>query len=191
MVKRTQLYNEVEINDSWADDWLNSEFATLVHGENENIIENNDNIAGDGDGGNDHDDGDNNDENNITHHELSEGNSPDNKISEEDRELIEDCIATEASLQVTGRSTANVLQFENLENEIYTCAPGENNTPCYMLMDNEFEVLVFPDMFPYGPGAFSTSDYHKTKLSMRKYFQQCLLDADGHFANNIEYLFCA
>ena len=98
--ENNQLYSEVEINDSWADDWLSSEFATLVHEENENVIENNDNIAGDDDGVNDNDDGDNNDDNNIKHYELSEENAPDNEISEEDRELIEDHIATEASLQV-------------------------------------------------------------------------------------------
>ena len=60
-----------------------------------------------------------------------------------------------------------------------------------MLMDDEFEVLAFPDVFPYGVGDYSTSGHCKTKLSMRKYFQQQLLNVDGHFANNIEYLFCA
>ena len=38
-------------------------------------------------------------------------------------------------------------------------------------------------------------DYHsahrKVKLPIRKYFQQCLLNVDGRFAQNIEYLFCA
>ena len=29
------------------------------------------------------------------------------------------------------------------------------------------------------------------KLPIRKYFQECLLNADGQFAKNIEYLFCA
>ena len=29
------------------------------------------------------------------------------------------------------------------------------------------------------------------KLPIRKYFQQCLLNVDGRFAQNIEYLFCA
>ena len=61
----------------------------------------------------------------------------------EHRELMEDHSATENSHLLTGRPTANVLQLENLENEIYTCAPGENNTPCYMLLDDKFEVLAF------------------------------------------------
>ena len=35
------------------------------------------------------------------------------------------------------------------------------------------------------------SGHRQTKLSMHKYFQQYLLNVDGHFANNMEYLFCA
>ena len=50
-------------------------------------------------------------------------------------------------MQVTGRPTANALQFENLENEIYTCAPGENNTPCYMLMDDKLKFWLFQTCF--------------------------------------------
>ena len=63
--------------------------------------------------------------------------------------------------------------------------------PHYMLMDSEFEVLAFPDLFPYGIGGYSMSGHRQTKLSMHKYFQQHLLNVDGYFANNIEYLFCA
>ena len=105
--------------------------------------------------------------------------------------MNEDQNATDANLQVVGRPTSNMLQYENLEQEIYTCAPGENNTPRYMLMDDTFEELAFPDMFPYGCCGYSTSGFQKSKLSLQKYFNQCLLNVDGQFANNIEYLFCA
>ena len=60
-----------------------------------------------------------------------------------------------------------------------------------MLMDDEFEVLAFPDMFPYGTRDYCTAGTWNTKLSLRKYFQQWLPNVDGCFANNIEYLFCA
>ena len=60
----------------------------------------------------------------------------------------------------------------------------------YMLMDSEFAVLAFPDLFPYGVGGYSTSGHRQTKLSMHKYFQQCLLNVDGLFTNNIEYVLC-
>ena len=105
--------------------------------------------------------------------------------------MDEDQNATDASLQVVGRPTSNMLQYDNLEQEIYSCAPGENNTPHYMLMDDTFEEMAFPDMFPYGCCGYSTSGFCKSKLSLQKYFNQFLLNVDGWFANNIEYLFCA
>ena len=84
----------------------------------------------------------------------------------------------------------SVVQFENLENQIYQSAPGENNIPRYILLDNDFEVLAFPDLFPYGGGGYHSAN-RKIKLAIRKYFQQCLLNVGGRFAQNIDYLFCA
>ena len=72
-----------------------------------------------------------------------------------------------------------------MENQIYQCAPGENNIPKYMLLDNDFEVLAFPDLFPYGGGGYHNA-HRKVKLPIRQYFQQCLLNVNG-----IEYLLCA
>ena len=172
-MKLNQLYNEVQINDSWVDDWLNSEFATIVDENNDDAIFINDDID--------------DDTTNLVSHDTND----DNELQIEECELIEDWNATDANLQLTGIPTSNVLEFENLENEVYTCALDENQIPCYILMDDEFEVLAFPDMLPYGTKGYSTSGYHKIKLSMRKYFQQRLLNVDGCFANNIEYLFCA
>ena len=84
----------------------------------------------------------------------------------------------------------SVVQFENLENQIYQCAPSENNIPKYILLGNDFEVLAFPDLFPYGVGGYHSA-HRKVKLPIRKYFQQCLLNVDSRFVQNIEYLFCA
>ena len=84
----------------------------------------------------------------------------------------------------------SVVQFGNLENQIYQCALGENNIPKYILLYNDFKVLAFPDLFPYGGGGYHSA-HRKVKLPIRKYFQQCLLNVNGRFAQNIEYLFCA
>ena len=83
----------------------------------------------------------------------------------------------------------SVVQFENLENQIYQCAPGENNIPKYILLNNDSEVLAFSDHFPYGGGGYHSAN-RKVKLPIRKYFQQHLLNADGTFPQNTEYLFC-
>ena len=110
--------------------------------------------------------------------------------SDEDTEQAEEQIAINHRQELTGDPLPSVVQFENLENQIYQCAPGENNIPKYILLDNDFEVLAFPDLFPYGSGGYHSAN-RKVKLPIRKYFQQCLLNVDGRFAQNIEYLFCA
>ena len=72
--------------------------------------------------------------------------------------------------QLTGDPIPSVVQFENLENQIYHCAPGENNIPKYILLDNDFEILAFPDLFPHGSGGCYSAN-RKVKLPIRKYFQ--------------------
>ena len=82
-----------------------------------------------------------------------------------------------------------MVQIENLENRIYHGAPGENKILKYILLDEDFEVLAFPDFFPYGEGGYYSE--RSTKLPIRIYFQQHLLNVDIRFAQNVEYLFCA
>ena len=60
------------------------------------------------------------------------------------------------------------------------------NVPKYILLDTYFEVLAFPDLFPYGYGG-----YYSEGVAICKYFQQRLLNVDVRFAQNIEYLFFA
>ena len=110
--------------------------------------------------------------------------------NDEDTEEAEEQIAINHRQELTGDPLPTVVQYENLENQIYQCAPGENNIPKYILLDNDFEVLAFPDLFPHGSGGYHSAN-RKVKLPIRKYFQQCLLNIDGRFAQNIEYLFCA
>ena len=111
----------------------------------------------------------------------------DTESDDKDTELVEEQAAGNWMQELTGDSLPSVVQFENLENQIYQCAPGENNIPKYILLDDDFEVLAFPDLFPYGGGGDYHSAHRKVKLPIRKYFQQCLLNVDGRFAPNIEY----
>ena len=108
---------------------------------------------------------------------------------DEDTELVEDQAAVNCRQRLTGDPLPSVVQFENLENQLYQCAPGKNNIPKYILLDSNFEVLAFPDLYLYGGGGYHSA-YRKVELPIRKYFQQCLLNVDGRFAQNIEYLFC-
>ena len=56
-----------------------------------------------------------------------------------------------------------MLQFENIENAIFQCAPAQNNIPKYVLLDNEFELLAFPDFFPLGRFSYN-SEQRSVKL---------------------------
>ena len=124
------------------------------------------------------------------HIESTNVETIDTESDDEDTELVEEQVAVNYRQELTGDPLPSVVQFENLENQIYQCAPGENNIPKYILLDNDFEVLAFPDLFPYGGGGYHSAN-RKVKLPIRKYFQQHLLNVDGRFAQNIEYLFCA
>ena len=53
--------------------------------------------------------------------------------SYEDSELAEEQTVINHRQKLTGDPLPSVVQFENLENQIYQCAPGENNIPKYIL----------------------------------------------------------
>ena len=114
----------------------------------------------------------------------------DTESDDENTELVEEQAAVNHRQELTGDPLPRVVQFENLENQIYQCAPGEIHTLKYILIDNDFEVLAFPDLFLYGCGGYHSA-HRKVKLPIRKYFSQHLLNVDGRFAQNIEYLFYA
>ena len=67
----------------------------------------------------------------------------DTESDDEDTELAEEQVAVNVRQELTGDLLPSVVQFENLENQIYQCAPGEDNIPKYILLDNDFEVLGF------------------------------------------------
>ena len=89
-----------------------------------------------------------------------------NTESDEDTELAEEQIAINHRQELTGDPLPTVVQFENLENQIYQCAPGENNIPKHKLLDNDFEILAFPDFFPYGSSGYHSPN-RKVKLPIR------------------------
>ena len=111
-------------------------------------------------------------------------------LQKADTELAEDQAEIDNKQQLTGDALPSIIQFDSLENCIYQCTPGENNIPKYILLDDNFEVLAFPDLFPYGTGGYKCED-RLVNLSICKYFQQHLLNVNMQFAKNIEYLFCA
>ena len=73
--------------------------------------------------------------------------------------------------------------------EVICVAPAEGERPLNIMTDPNFEAMSNPDKFPYGTGTYSTN--RPRKLTYRKYFNQRLLDVDGRFARDLDYLFVA
>ena len=55
------------------------------------------------------------------------------------------------------------------------------------MSDDLFEELSNSGKFPIGQGGFLDTK-RRTKLTLRKYINARLLDQDGHFAKDIEYI---
>ena len=107
----------------------------------------------------------------------------------------EDILQLAADQQAADRNRQHVLQpfptlleLDEIEQSTFSVAPGEGKQPKYIITDENFETLSFPDLFPTGVGAFPTTTARERKLDLRRYYNQRLLNVDGRFAANIEYL---
>ena len=94
----------------------------------------------------------------------------------------------EYTIQITGGPTASMMSLEHPE-AIISVAPAEGQRPLSIMTDTNFEAMFNPDKFCFGDGTFSTE--RPKKLTYRKYFNQRLLDVDGRFARDLDYLFVA
>ena len=125
------------------------------------------------------------------------GNSSNNQTEcanqEQDKEFIEDQEALKHQAQLRGLPYDSCLLREDTldttPDRIISVAPGEGQKPISILTDQHFEEMCNPTKYPTGKCGLITE--RKTKLTTRKYFNQRLLDADGRFARDIEYLLIA
>ncbi|MCG8621752.1 MAG: hypothetical protein MJE68_07105 [Proteobacteria bacterium] len=74
---------------------------------------------------------------------------------------------------------------------VFTVAPGEGQKPIGIHSDKHFEEMCNPTTTKYPTGKCGLITERKTRLTVRKYFNQRLLDTDGRFARDIEYLLTA
>ena len=114
----------------------------------------------------------------------------DNSKESTRNEIEEDRIALEENCKLRDLPYDTCLQNELPEeaNQVFSITPGEGNKPIPLLTDTLFEELANPDKFPYGNGGFADTE-RDTKLTLRKYVNAHLLDQDGCFAKDIEYIF--
>ena len=91
--ENNKLYGGVELNVSWADEWLNSEFSSFLSETDYNIVRACDD--------------DSQVVNEVNCDNVASGNVT--VQSQENRELVEDQKATDANTQLTGRPTSNIF----------------------------------------------------------------------------------
>ncbi|XP_076870505.1 uncharacterized protein LOC143521483 isoform X1 [Brachyhypopomus gauderio] len=70
---------------------------------------------------------------------------------------------------------------------IMSVAPAEGNNPVRLLTDQSNEAKCFPVLFPKGTGTFH--DNRPERLTLSRYLNTRILNADGRFAKNLDYIF--
>ena len=123
----------------------------------------------------------------------NQNGQPETPPKEHDKEFIEDQEAFQHQAQLRGLPYDSFLQREDTidatTDNMFTVAPSEGQKLIGILNDKFFEEMCNPTKYPTGRYGLVTE--RKTRLTVRKYFNQRLLDADGRFAKDIEYLLTA
>jgi hypothetical protein len=70
---------------------------------------------------------------------------------------------------------------------VLSIAPAEGNSPVRLLTDEGNEAKCFPTLFPKGTGTFHDTRPHRLTLS--RYINTRILNADGRFSSNLDYIF--
>ena len=102
--------------------------------------------------------------------------------------LLNDEEIQQHTASITGGPSASMLALENPE-AIVSIAPCEGNRPLPIHTDTNFELMCNPNKFCFGNGGYNSP--RERKITYRKYFNQRLLDIDGRFAKDFNYLFLA
>ena len=122
---------------------------------------------------------------------IADQTPPATNTSTIDRSVIDDSVFDEGdqhAREITIGPQASMMTVENPES-IVSVAPAEGQKPLSIMTDTSFEAMCNPDKFCYSDGIFSND--RPRKLTYRKYFNQRLLDVDGRFARDLDYLFVA
>ena len=182
-------YSHVEIDHNWMEKFRDQELSKHIFdiAESEDMFvdgefkkSSNDNIGND-----------NNQNNgwkvNDAENDVESSNSENSDI--EDQNLEEAQKHYDEKAEITIGATSTCMQFKNLDDLVISIAPGQDAVPKYILMDNDFEVLAFPDLFPGGFGGFDVLSPRDRDINLRRYVNQRLLNKDPRFSQNCEYIF--
>ncbi|TKS65922.1 ATP-dependent DNA helicase PIF1 [Collichthys lucidus] len=137
---------------------------------------------------------DENDEQNINQKEA--GDSDDDNVADEETEQEKEEDITYIKDQ-SGLLSDTSLQPVDLGSEIVdqnfqdilNVAPGEGNSPVRLLSDKTNEAKCFPVLYPLGGPTFH--DDRESKITLARYLNTRILNADGRFGRNTDFIFYA
>ena len=129
------------------------------------------------------------DENNDDGDEIVVEDKDDIGSEEDEADMKEAQEEEDRRAEVRIGSSVTCMEIEDLDEAVFCIAPGEDSVPKYMLMDEKFERLAFPDLFPGGFGDFDINIVRERELNLRRYVNQRLLNKDPRFSQNMEYIF--
>ena len=190
------LYANIEINEDWIRSWQDADndmYNRVFVNEGDTVVSMGNDTGKDPTYKQMPDiNSDNSPLDSMNDSECENSESENNRSKESNRNEIEeqDRIALEENCKLRDLPYNTCLQNELPEeaNQVFSIALGEGNKPIPLLTDTLFEELANPDKFPYGNGGFADTQ-RDTKLTLRKYVNARLLDQDGRFAKDIEYIF--
>ena len=168
---KNQHYSDVEINEHWDEDAAhdNEELWSSMTAKEESADENSFHIKPS---------------------DVDKTTSSTDDINDSDQE--EENYDQEETAQLRGLPFDSCLEPKDISSDkdlLLSIAPGEGKKPVSLYSDKNNEELAFPTLFP--KGRFGWDHKRDQKLSLKKYFNARLLNADGRFSQSTEYLFYA
>ena len=174
-----KLYENVRLNEHWEADWQHedSELWTAITADTPDAVtvDTTDSQVGD--------------HLPAQHQHNIDESAGDEKEKEDERQLIEDQAAVDRDSMTRGLPFDSCLHINNVEAHTVNIAPAEGQNPLPIFEDKIFEEGCNPEKYPLGRGGFSTQ--RKVKLTAKKFFNQRVLDVDGRFVRDPQYLHIA
>ena len=120
-----------------------------------------------------------------------EGEEKENRDNTEQSTMTADQEIADRNAEIILQPFTSCLEIDDVEGATVCVAAAEGEKPKPMIMDEDFEVLAFPDLSPTGKGGFHPIEDRTRKLNLCHYYNQRLLNFDGLFSKNVEYLLTA
>ena len=85
--------------------------------------------------------------------------------------------------------SSTCIPIDGIEQAAFSIAPEQNSVPKFILLDEDFEHLAFPNYFPGGFGRYDVLQPRRSKLDLRRYVNQRLLNVKANFSQDIDFIF--